>query len=1294
MLEGAARVLSGRETLTPVQLPPHLRIPGRTVVVRALACCLGMLATAAWMCAGEPEKRKFDVPADLAEKSLRVFSVQSGSEVLFASDAASGVRTNAIKGEFLPGEAVKKMLTGTTLYVRDERDGVFRIAATPRPKAPGAALSPGPSDRPGENKSGARSRAPPPGTSSAAQPNQLQTSQPQHTESPPVKNRNLFSFLAGWLAAGAAAGAQTAAPSKEEVVTLSPFEVSASNRGYYGSNTMSGTRLNSRVEDLASSITVVTKQQMQDFAMLDINDIFNYEVSTEGTGNYTALTFNGNGDPTDDVQLNPNSANRIRGLGPANISFGNFSTSGRVPVDRVNIDAVEISRGPNSTIFGLGSPGGTVNMVPASPNLLSNRSQVEFRVDSYDGYRSSIDLNRVLIKGTLAVRGSAIAQHEGFVRKPSGVDTTRFNGMVKYQPFKKTTVTASFERYRLEGRRPNMTPPGDTVTTWLNAGSPAFDPVTRTVYLGGQSIGSFTEFEIRTKPIPYFTNNVLVSSGGGTSLIAVNPDGSVGLWMPARPSTTAVNNPFALNDQGSFFVATNAVVKNGNQPLFATALPVSNKAIYDWSAINLAAMNNQVEATSTSIVQLEQFFVDTPRHLLGLQVGWYQEDSSSYRRLINGTASSTGTSASFANSNYLFVDPNMRLLDGRPNPYFLRPYIGESSPRTTLQPLKTQTYRAQLAYRLDLGRENGLAKWIGVHQASAYGEYRHTQTRRFAFRDVMVSNHTWLAAGVPRANQSTAPAPQNLKTYNLTSPSGTRGWFQYYVGDNVGGNVDYAPTAFKYGSYPFSWGRNSAGEFVQEPAQLGEAAAVDGTAGSNNSNTILKTRGVVLQSTLLQGRLVSTLGLRQDTNLTKSGVPASLLPDGVTHDYANDNLWLGDWLQRGGRTKTAGVVVKPFRWLFLHLNRSDSFIPSTPAQNLHLEQLPNPTGKGKDYGFTLNLFQDTLTLRVNRYTTLRANARNGNSTGFAGRIIKLDFWDLSTAAGFGLNARAAEWLTRAAEAKGTPLTPDQLAAQVADIMKLPLATFTAMSNFTDSAGKPNPLVNPIAATDDIRSNGTEVELNYTPNKWWTVKFNAAEQETITSAIAPDLLRWIDERMPVWRSVVDLDTQNSWFSGSYLGSPTAEAYLKANITTPLAIVLQQLGKSQPQIRRYRFNLSTRYQLAGVTENKWLKRLGIGGSLRWEDKGAIGYYGVQKLPGVVTALDPNRPVYDKAHYYADVFFSYRTKLFRDKVGATFQLNVRNLQESGRLQPISAWPDGTPNAYRIIDPRQFILSATFEL
>ena len=40
------------------------------------------------------------------------------------------------------------------------------------------------------------------------------------------------------------------------------------------------------------------------------------------------------------------------------------------------------------------------------------------------------------------------------------------------------------------------------------------------------------------------------------------------------------------------------------------------------------------------------------------------------------------------------------------------------------------------------------------------------------------------------------------------------------------------------------------------------------------------------------------------------------------------------------------------------------------------------------------------------------------------------------------------------------------------------------------------------------------------------------------------------------------------------------------------------------------------------------------------------------------------------------------------------VRNHQEKGRLQAIGAFPDGTLNAYRIVDPRQFILTASFDL
>src|SRR5262245_35331493 len=171
--------------------------------------------------------------------------------------------------------------------------------------------------------------------------------------------------------ASAARAAQPGSASdRDEIVSLSPFQVSgAGDRGYFAANTMSATRLNSKIEDLASSITVITKEQMADFAMLDINNIFAYEAGTEGTGNFTDFVMNASANPIDNTQVDPTNANRIRGVGSANVSLSNFETSRRVPIDPINIDAVEISRGPNSNIFGLGDAAGTVNMVLSSANL-------------------------------------------------------------------------------------------------------------------------------------------------------------------------------------------------------------------------------------------------------------------------------------------------------------------------------------------------------------------------------------------------------------------------------------------------------------------------------------------------------------------------------------------------------------------------------------------------------------------------------------------------------------------------------------------------------------------------------------------------------------------------------------------------------------------------------------------------------------------------------------------------------------------------------------------------------------
>lgn len=206
--------------------------------------------------------------------------------------------------------------------------------------------------------------------------------------------------------------------------------------------------------------------------------------------------------------------------------------------------------------------------------------------------------------------------------------------------------------------------------------------------------------------------------------------------------------------------------------------------------------------------------------------------------------------------------------------------------------------------------------------------------------------------------------------------------------------------------------------------------------------------------------------------------------------------------------------------------------------------------------------------------------------------------------------------------------------------------------------------------------------------------NVTKNESIEAKVAPGITNWLAARLPVWEALIDPELGVPWFTTNVYDSSSAFNRLTTQVTGPLQVAKAVEGKSRPQIRKYRVNLITSYSLDGITDNRILKRLKVGGGVRWEDKGAIGYYGVQEFPAVITELDRNRPVYSKANLYVDAFASYRIKNFTHKVGATFQLNVRNIQEDGRLQAISAYPNGTANGYRIIDPRQFILSATFDL
>ncbi len=1127
-----------------------------------------------------------------------------------------------------------------------------------------------------------------------------------------------------------------AAAKGDQPIAMSPFEVVTDTKGYYAANTMSGTRFNSKLEDLASSMTIVTKEQMSDFAMLDINDIFAYTGNTEGTRTYTDTVVDRNGSVTDNVSSNPTNANRIRGIAPANIALNNIQTMARVPLDPIAVDAIEISRGPNANVFGLGNPSGTVNQVLAEANLTRNRDEVIVRGDSYGGYRTSADLNRVLIPNMLAIRGSAVFQHDGFQLKPSGVNEVRYNGMVKFQPFKKTTLTAAVEYYRMNGNRPNALTPRDNITYWIQNGKPTWDPTTQTIHINGQAVGTFTSTTYNGPD--YFSATLL---GASHSQMFIDQNGLSYFSAPQGylntaallPGTT-VAGPTSGGQAARYLQttgiagATGTAVKPSAQPLFTTSPAISNKALYDWSSINIQAPNRDWDRTITSYAQLDQNIINSDMQTLAVQGAFMREDALRYQNNQIGVANDLGQ------SQQVEIDPNEKLLDGTPNPYFLRPFIGTDKPRVVYAPAKWDTYRLQAAYKLDLTQQPNLLKWLGLQELTGYNEYKYRINRQYSYRDSIVSPKPWITPGTYVGSQT-----QIANTPTLVPI--TQSFYRYYIGDNVGNNVDYAPSNYNpNGTYNYVWGNAAAGttpaNFHLEPTTIGLAGTPDSTGGANNSKQILKTNGVVLQSHYLNDALVVTLGRREDKLYSRSGNlnAQDLLGDGISFNYPLINSWDTNEAENFGITKNEQYAARPFRDLpflrnmdegqtgaahvmanllrsfSIYYNISDSYIPQGPAQDLYMKILPNTTGTDRSIGYGLNLLGGKVVIRVTHYDTGEQNIRNGDANTVNGRVLRIDLpyqsssttkFQLFEVAGgltasYGPNSNQFGWIRTV-----NPTFSDQ---QVFD----EFVKESGLSATTINAFDGNTINPPIAATNDAAFRGTEWDFQINPNQFWTISANFTEHTAYIRNVSSTLQTWINQRMPIWTTIVDqaaavnwtaaqlaAEPQHLWWTHNYGGSQTAQQNFQSFVATPYSVIQQLEGQADPQTARYDAKISTNFRLAAISENHILKNFNVGGAVRWQSRAAIGFYGVQDANGIYQTLNVQNPIWGTDHYYFDALAAYRFKLWNDRVATTIQLNVTNIfQNSGHLQAVGAYPDGTPNNFRILDPRQFVLTAAFDL
>lgn len=232
-----------------------------------------------------------------------------------------------------------------------------------------------------------------------------------------------------------------------EIIELSPFEVDGSkDKGYTAENTLSGSRLNMALDDVAQSVSVFTPQFLEDIAAENVNDILLYAVNSEPYLEEDKL--DSNDQIGSEISFRPNGTSNIRGQ-QGSVTVDYMASGG--DADTYNTSRVELSQGPNAILFGFGAAGGVLNFTTEGANLQRPSLRLRSTLGSWGKQRFELNANRPIVKGKLGVRLMALADDAESWRKDGWSSQRRATLSGTYRPFKNTTFNSSFEKGRIKG---------------------------------------------------------------------------------------------------------------------------------------------------------------------------------------------------------------------------------------------------------------------------------------------------------------------------------------------------------------------------------------------------------------------------------------------------------------------------------------------------------------------------------------------------------------------------------------------------------------------------------------------------------------------------------------------------------------------------------------------------------------------------------------------------------------------------------------------------------------------------
>lgn len=486
-------------------------------------------------------------------------------------------------------------------------------------------------------------------------------------------------------------------PPAGSVVELSPFEVNTSRDvGYAAENTLAGSRLNARLRDTAGSVSVFTREFLDDLAITDLQGVLDYTMNSELDTNAWQA---GNGQNPMITGENLLTRTSIRGLAA---SQGMDYFMSITNMDPYRVGRFDDTRGPNSILFGVGAPGGLLNQTSKTASLARPSGSLRHGSGSWGRNRSELDLNRVLVRDRLAIAVAAVHQENGGWRQFDFQDKDRLFVSVVARPVRTLTLQAMGERGRDRGGIMKTMPPIDEFLAWYdNRVARGIDAVTVAPTSAAPTAAMVaTGITTRNGTAGGLNRRATFIENNGVIFDAI------GTYLSGSYSTAAARAP-----DGTPGVASSTLVINDPKfyPRWANAGSSGSFRVQDLHNYTLSADWQPTRSLAFNVARHYQWTLLTSRMLVG-------------------------------NDPVIRGDPNRTLgLNGPANPYAGRLYV-DGNWRGDLHAGDYRETRVSATYTLA-----PKSAWLGRHRlAAAWSQGRQTDINELSWLSLVGSPYNAL----------------------------------------------------------------------------------------------------------------------------------------------------------------------------------------------------------------------------------------------------------------------------------------------------------------------------------------------------------------------------------------------------------------------------------------------------------------------------------------------------------------------------------------------------------------------